>query len=47
MDERNSTIKLIKSYDEDGIKRWTKEINCGKRSYIESFFLSNKANIWV
>jgi len=27
MNERNSTIKLIKSYDEDGMKRWKKEIN--------------------
>nr|WP_246168561.1 IS5 family transposase [Wolbachia endosymbiont of Ctenocephalides felis wCfeT] len=38
MAERNSTIKLIKSYGEDGMKKWKKEINYGKRSYIESFF---------
>ncbi|WP_168464285.1 IS5 family transposase [Wolbachia endosymbiont of Ctenocephalides felis wCfeT] len=38
MAERNSTIKFIKSYGEDGMKKWKKEINYGKRSYIESFF---------
>ncbi|MDX5528525.1 MAG: transposase, partial [Wolbachia endosymbiont of Andrena minutula] len=35
---RNSAVKLIKSYDEDGIKKWKKEMSYGKRSYIESFF---------
>ncbi|MCJ7454342.1 MAG: transposase [Wolbachia endosymbiont of Homalodisca vitripennis] len=43
MDERN---KLIKSYDEDGMKRWKKEINYGKRSYIESFFSRLKQTFW-
>nr|WP_265043468.1 transposase [Wolbachia endosymbiont (group A) of Scambus nigricans] len=38
MAERNSAVKLIKSYDEDGIKKWKKEMSYGKRSYIESFF---------
>ncbi|MGL9762521.1 MAG: IS5 family transposase, partial [Wolbachia sp.] len=38
MAERNSAVKLIKSYDEDGIKKWKKEMSYGKRSYIEGFF---------
>ncbi|WP_395462786.1 hypothetical protein [Wolbachia endosymbiont of Cantharis cryptica] len=38
MAERNSAIKLIKSYGEDDIKKWKKEMSYGKRSYIEGFF---------
>ncbi|CQD06741.1 MULTISPECIES: transposase [unclassified Wolbachia] len=38
MAERNAAIRLIKSYDKDNIKMWKRQINYGKRSYIESFF---------
>ncbi|MFJ5388816.1 transposase, partial [Wolbachia endosymbiont of Drosophila bicornuta] len=30
-------IRLIKSCSEDGMKRWKRQTNYGKRSYIESF----------
>nr|WP_265036446.1 transposase [Wolbachia endosymbiont (group A) of Anomoia purmunda] len=33
-----AAIRLIKSYSEDGMKRWKKQTNYGKRSYVESFF---------
>ncbi len=38
MVERNAAIRLIKSYSEDGMKRWKRQTNYGKRSYVESFF---------
>nr|WP_264338766.1 transposase [Wolbachia endosymbiont (group A) of Cheilosia soror] len=38
MAERNAAIRLIKSYSEDGMKRWKRQTNYGKRSYVESFF---------
>nr|WP_264339321.1 MULTISPECIES: transposase [unclassified Wolbachia] len=38
MAERNAAIRLIKSCSEDGMKRWKRQTNYGKRSYIESFF---------
>nr|WP_237349953.1 transposase [Wolbachia endosymbiont of Cylisticus convexus] len=38
MAERNSAIKLIKLYGEDGVKKWKEEVSYGKRSYIEGFF---------
>ncbi|BFD47140.1 MAG: hypothetical protein DMENIID0003_11330 [Wolbachia endosymbiont of Sergentomyia squamirostris] len=38
MSDRNAAIRLIKLYGEDGMKEWKKEVNYGKRSYIEGFF---------
>ncbi len=38
MAERNAAIRLVKSYSEDGMKRWKRQTNYGKRSYVESFF---------
>ncbi|WP_341817516.1 transposase [Wolbachia endosymbiont (group A) of Pherbina coryleti] len=38
MSNRNAAIRLIKLYGEDGMKEWKKEVNYGKRSYIEGFF---------
>uniref|UniRef100_UPI0021751F18 transposase n=4 Tax=Wolbachia pipientis TaxID=955 RepID=UPI0021751F18 len=46
MAERNPAVKLIRSYDEDGIKKWKKEMSYGKRSYIESFFSRLKQTFW-
>ncbi|MDE5056265.1 transposase, partial [Wolbachia endosymbiont of Drosophila bicornuta] len=38
MSDRNAAIRFIKLYGEDGMKEWKKEVNYGKRSYIEGFF---------
>ncbi|AWW50884.1 IS5 family transposase [Wolbachia endosymbiont of Folsomia candida] len=41
MAERNAAIRLIESYNElgeDGRKPWKREVNYGKRSYVEVFF---------
>ncbi|BET36114.1 hypothetical protein [Wolbachia pipientis] len=47
MNERNSTIKLIKSYDEDGMKRWKKRDKLLEEILYRKFFLATEANIWI